>query len=301
MQNYDDYEIIVVDNASTDKTKDIVHNLSRENNNIKYVYEAKQGVHFARNTGALLSKYDFLYFTDDDMIADPDLLKNIIIPFKLNPSVVVVTGKILPIWFGKNPPNWILKYCQNHLLSVMDDGDDISFSKIPNRIFSCHECIRKSVLIDVEGFNPEYTFNMYLGDGESGLHRKIVNKNKYLFAYNGLSTTFHKITPDRLTQSYINKRLYNNGRGHAYSTIHFNLTNNNHFFHYIKQGIKYNFTLIFNSIILLIKNRDINYFRIFLANIFCLFGYNRFIIDYFTDKKFNKFVKKTDWLSNPNF
>lgn len=64
-QDYQDYEIIVIDDGSTDKTREIVQSLG---DNIKYVYQANQGLAGARNTGVQRSKGDYITFLDGDDI-----------------------------------------------------------------------------------------------------------------------------------------------------------------------------------------------------------------------------------------
>src|SRR5881227_699611 len=68
----DTYEIVVVDNASTDKTRDLIQRLQKNQPAAKlnYVYEARLGLHNARHAGARMAKGDLLVFTDDDATFD---------------------------------------------------------------------------------------------------------------------------------------------------------------------------------------------------------------------------------------
>ena len=105
------YEIIVSDNNSTDETKEAVLDFISKNRStkIRYHFEPEQGVHFARNSAAKVSKGKILYFTDDDMEADDDCIKEIYSLFKEYPNLGVATGLILPK-YEVEPPFWILKY-----------------------------------------------------------------------------------------------------------------------------------------------------------------------------------------------
>ncbi|MEZ4822199.1 MAG: glycosyltransferase family A protein [Ignavibacteria bacterium] len=91
------FEIIVVDNNSSDNTKQIVEKEFKIRGSCN-IYLKKQGAHIARNTAAKLSESEVLYFTDDDMIADKDSLMNIVKPFDLDYNVAIVGGKVLPKW-----------------------------------------------------------------------------------------------------------------------------------------------------------------------------------------------------------
>ena len=77
-------EIIISDNNSSDNTREIVDNyLNNTNTKVIYHLESKQGVHYARNEASKLAKGDIFYFTDDDMIANSNLLSELVKVFEL--------------------------------------------------------------------------------------------------------------------------------------------------------------------------------------------------------------------------
>ena len=69
-------EIVVVDNASTDETRDVVEGLrvAHPAARIRYVYEARQGQAFALNRGAAEARGDWIAIFDDDQLAPPSWL-----------------------------------------------------------------------------------------------------------------------------------------------------------------------------------------------------------------------------------
>ncbi len=218
-QNFrkEDFEIIVSNNNSTDNTEKVVQNFIEKNSsfNIRYILESRQGVHFARNTAAKLAKGEFLYFTDDDMIADPDALKELLYLFSLDDKVASVTGLVLPKW-EITPPDWILKLCNNALLSLNDPEYDLIVSEKDCNVFSCHQMIRRNVFFLSGGFNPENTKGVWIGDGETGLNIKIKEEG-FKFAFNRRSVIHHIIPAFRLTQKYLNKRMANQGNCDIYT------------------------------------------------------------------------------------
>ena len=66
-QTYQDFELIVVDDGSTDDTKDIVLNYARANKNrIKYIFQNNGGPSAARNTGLRAAQAEYITFLDSD-------------------------------------------------------------------------------------------------------------------------------------------------------------------------------------------------------------------------------------------
>ncbi|QWR78565.1 glycosyltransferase [Candidatus Magnetomonas plexicatena] len=74
--NKDDYEIIVVDDGSTDKTAEIIQTLP-----VKYISKPNGGPASARNLGAKEAKGEIILFTDSDCVATPEWLAEMLKPF----------------------------------------------------------------------------------------------------------------------------------------------------------------------------------------------------------------------------
>lgn len=210
------YEIIVCDNNSTDDTKEKIELCMRNaDNKIRYLFEKRQGMHYARNYAAQHAKGDLLYFADDDTIADEHLLSELVKIFR-NEKIGCATGRVLPKWECE-PPKWVKKYCSNYLLSLNDQGKAIKVRKYDLGVFGCHEMVRREAFFKAGGFHPDLIGNTPgVGDGETGLNNDI-KEQEYYFAYVGTSVTHHMIPPGRMTQRYLNKRFEYNGNSASYS------------------------------------------------------------------------------------
>jgi glycosyltransferase involved in cell wall biosynthesis len=99
------YEIIVVDNASSDDTAEAVECFESEKT-IRYVYEKQLGLCNARNTGWQCARGRYVAYLDDDAIANPGWLSAIENAFIIEPDAGVVGGRVEPIWKG-NRPLWL--------------------------------------------------------------------------------------------------------------------------------------------------------------------------------------------------
>ncbi|MEB3119667.1 MAG: glycosyltransferase family 2 protein [Snowella sp.] len=294
-QSYDKdlYEIIVSNNNSTDSTEELINNYIKDYpDRIKYIKESRQGVHFARNSASKIASGKILYFTDDDMIADHNLLSEIIKVFEFDPKIASVTGRVLPKW-EIDPPDWIINLCFNGFLSLNDPPEDFMISKDDCNIFSCHQAVLKDVFFQSGGFNPENTAGEWIGDGETGLNLKIKELG-YKFGYTGFSIIYHLIPPQRMTQLYLNKRLANQGNCDSYTDFRKYHCSD---FSLFKKIIKYSFKiglLLLTSFIYIIQDKiewHIKYAYIFYYLNRIKYNY-RLIID----QSWKDLVLKNNWL-----
>lgn len=104
-----DYEVVVVDNASTDHTAAIVQSFARRGGGpaVRYLYEPVKGLSQARNAGTGAARAPLIGYIDDDAIADPHLLCETVQVFDAYPGAGCVGGRIdlclppdLPWWYS---------------------------------------------------------------------------------------------------------------------------------------------------------------------------------------------------------
>jgi glucosyl-dolichyl phosphate glucuronosyltransferase len=211
----DRWELILVDNGSSDDTWNAISQLASRDDHVHPLRETRKGAHFARNNGALAAKGEILYFTDDDMLAERNLLTSIVEGFEVDPKVASVTGKVLPRW-DTEPPVWVLEHCRNALLSLNDLGESLIISDEDPGVFSCHQAVKRDVFMQAGGFNPDTNAELFTGDNETGLNIKI-RQIGYRFAYVGNAVTHHMIPASRMTQSYLNGRMADQGFCDSYT------------------------------------------------------------------------------------
>lgn len=88
----DRYEVIVVDNASTDQTRLVVESFSTASA-LRYVYEPIPGLDRARNAGVRAAAGQIIAMTDHDVIVHRDWLSTMVAEFSADPDLYVVCGR----------------------------------------------------------------------------------------------------------------------------------------------------------------------------------------------------------------
>jgi glucosyl-dolichyl phosphate glucuronosyltransferase len=100
------WELIVVDNNSTDDTAEVVKTFAAASSfSVRYVFEINQGLSHARNAGINAARGDIVAFTDDDVTVDPRWLCELRKIFEQF-GCIGVGGRIVPVWIGQKP-SWL--------------------------------------------------------------------------------------------------------------------------------------------------------------------------------------------------
>ena len=94
-QSYGDWEIVVVDDCSTDNSAGVVEQFMEEDRRIRMVrHRENRGLSAARNTGILEAKGEYIWFMDPDDYVDSVLLEKVKASLEENPAEVVLFGLV---------------------------------------------------------------------------------------------------------------------------------------------------------------------------------------------------------------
>lgn len=222
-----DYEVLVVDNGSTDETERVIFAHKTHFFNLLKIYAPEPGLHIGRHAGMAAAKGNILVFADDDIEALPTWLASIKDSFS-DPSVALVGGNNFPL-FLESPPEWILKLWnrRNRLgyryipaLSVLEVGKakrEIS----PYLVWGCNFAIHKEVLLAAGGFHPDgmpQELIRFRGDGETHISRFVAESNMKCVFHPGASV-YHKVPASRMTYQYFYQRGFNQGVSDSYTNL----------------------------------------------------------------------------------
>ncbi|MGH9940607.1 MAG: glycosyltransferase family A protein, partial [Blastocatellia bacterium] len=90
------YELIVVDNGSTDETGKVIDRYAAPRpETARHLFESRRGLTYARNTAIAAATGEIIVFTDDDVLVSEDWLDEIHREFSADPGLRILGGKVL--------------------------------------------------------------------------------------------------------------------------------------------------------------------------------------------------------------
>ncbi len=206
----DDYEIIVVDNRSTDSTKEIAQSLKSEAGNLRYFYEEKLGLSHARNRGTGEARGGIVAFLDDDAYAGREWLELYVDAFeKTTPRPVASGGKIILDWEVPRPA-WLAESMQRCLTYINYSKEprflDFQKSEYP---FGANMAFSKKGLVELGGFatNLGRVGKRLLSNEEKELFSRIHEKGFKVY-YVPEASVHHAVTKQRASKEFFFKRHY---------------------------------------------------------------------------------------------
>jgi glycosyltransferase involved in cell wall biosynthesis len=214
------YEIVVVDNGSSDHTRDVAQRYTADAN-VHYVLEERVGLSVARNTGWRAASAPYVSLFDDDAIARPGWLAAIANTFERSPGDIgVIGGRVDPIWLARRP-NWLADEIAGALTIVDWGPDEKEISDLRREwLVGANMAAPKAVIAEVGGFHPwlDRTGNNLLSGGDVHLEMEIVRRG-YRCLYVPTMAIEHLAPPSRLTQAWFTKRFYWQGMSDAVMEI----------------------------------------------------------------------------------
>jgi glycosyltransferase involved in cell wall biosynthesis len=150
-----DYEVLIVDNNSTDRSASICKDFVTRagSRHFHYFLEQNQGHTFARNKGIMESEGEYIAFLDDDAWVNGNYCKEIIKYFDSNPDVMAIGGKITPVYEGPIP-KWMSKYLLP-LVAGLDMGNQVKEFKYSKYPIGANMAFRAEVFENYGYFNTE--------------------------------------------------------------------------------------------------------------------------------------------------
>ncbi|MBI2221873.1 MAG: glycosyltransferase [Acidobacteria bacterium] len=212
------WEAIVVDNASTDCTRDVVLELTPSfPAPLRYLFEPRQGKSYALNTGIQASAARVIAFTDDDVRIPPGWLDAATTPLLPDDGPDYTGGPVAPIW-ETPPPRWLDPAGNLGGTIAVKDHGPVAFvfedrAKTP---LGVNMAVRRSLIDRIGGFRTELgrRGNSLMGQEQAEFFcRSRAAGARGLYVPE--MALGHHVPASRLTRSYYRRWWYWKGVSHA--------------------------------------------------------------------------------------
>ena len=218
---FSDYEIVLVDNNSTDNTRAECDRFCSHYPSVRlrYVFEPSQGLSYARNTGIRQAQGDILVYVDDDALVNEDYLQTYASFFEQHPDAMAAGGPILPLYDGCEEPRWMSHYTRQLVTGKLYLGE--KEREFPGDAFpgGGNAAYRKEVFSLVGLFNVELgrKGDSLIGAEEKDLFDKMTTRG-IRFYYLPTAILYHLIPPKKLTDDYFDRLTLSIGKSERYRT-----------------------------------------------------------------------------------
>jgi glycosyltransferase involved in cell wall biosynthesis len=212
----DEWNLIVIDNGSTDDTCQVLQRYL-DRLPLHYLHEPRRGKNAALNTGVAFALQHFssglLVFSDDDAAPEQDWLVRLSECAAAQPSYAVFGGAIFPDWAAP-PPDWLLRLVPLGLSFGLTAASQKEGPVHPGLVWGANMAIRRAV------FDAGHRFNETLGPNggdyamgsEIELTRKL-HRLGHLSWFCPAAQVRHHIRAHQLTRQYVLQRAWRFGRG----------------------------------------------------------------------------------------
>lgn len=199
-QTFQDYEVILVDDGSPDRSPQLCDEWAEKDYRISVIHRKNGGLSAARNTGIKAAKGDYLYFLDSDDELTPDALEVMYRLAEAHPQVELVQGGFFERKedAGKHTPYNLPKYTEdaklikNTLLTF--DGDLI---KAQSRL------VRRDFFVENKLWFKEGIIH------EDNYWTFFLAKYVKTMCFCNRRTYYHRMNPDSITHAVNVKKEYN--------------------------------------------------------------------------------------------
>ena len=207
-----EWEVLVVDNKSTDRTREVVEAfVARYGERFRYIFEERQGKSYALNTGIRQARGEVLAFLDDDVVVDQDWLHSLTSPM-LKEDWVGAAGRVFPER-DLVLPSWIKRDSRFIVgpLVMFDLGPNAApLNEVP---FGTNMAFRKTVFqkhgdfrtdlgprpgSEIRGEDSEFVFRLFA--------------SKEPLRYEPAALVYHSVSENRLTKKYFLAWWFDKGR-----------------------------------------------------------------------------------------
>lgn len=214
------WELLVVDNNSADSTRGAVEAfVAATRMRVRYLFEPRQGLSHARNTGIAGARGAIVAFTDDDVRPAPDWVGAVAAAFR-GSDTDILGGRILPDWQHPPPPWLAARPFLRGPLAILEHPHPrrvLEARGVPN-VWGANMAFRREVFERVGLFDPRWGVSgkkLYRGE-EAELLRRALAAGFRAFYDPGVAVR-HRIPAARMRRRYICRLYFDRAEGFVLS------------------------------------------------------------------------------------
>lgn len=211
------WEVLVVDNNSSDQTRQVVEEISRRYpGRFRYLFEPQPGKSHALNAGIRHARGEILAFMDDDVTVEPTWLESLTSALH-DQEWAGAGGRILPEW-PCELPRWLSPddpYAVGYTLALFDRG--LKAGDLTEPPFGTNMAFRKAIFEKFGGFKGNLgprPCNHSLQRGEdSEFGQRLLAAGERL-RYEPSAVVYHWVPEERLQKKYFLAWSFGHGRSY---------------------------------------------------------------------------------------
>ena len=203
------YEVLVIDNNSTDHTRAVVQEFKDADPAPLYCLERQQGLDFARNRAVIASRGDVILFGDDDILVQPDWVAQMAAPLLADGMQMIgaVGGEVIPV-FPDGKPDWISEW--HAPLAFRQDTGPI---KAPHSPMGANLAFPKWLFEQLGLFHTslDRSAGNYFSGGDSDMIRRIRLAGLEVW-FSPAAAVKHQMPKSRTTFRYARRHAFDSAR-----------------------------------------------------------------------------------------
>ena len=209
-----EWEVLVVDNNSTDRTREVVEDFcGRHPRHFRYLFEPQQGLCYARNAGLRQAQGDVVAFVDDDVTVDPNWLYNLTAPLASGEwagsggMTVPAQTVALPGWLVRDGPDNML----GALCAHFDLGDQPR--ELDRPPYGTNMAFRRQMFEQYGEFRTDLDRcgGDTISNGDTEFGRRLMKAGERL-RYEPSAIVYHPVREDRVKKDYFLAWYFDWGR-----------------------------------------------------------------------------------------
>ncbi|MDU1904275.1 MAG: glycosyltransferase family 2 protein [Dysgonomonas sp.] len=239
-----DYEIIVIDNNSTDNTAQICEKFRTDypDKQFRYFKETDQGLSFALNRGIKEAKGEYIIYADDDETVNSNHLELLNSHLNALPEAALAASPVVPI-YEKGEPKWMSRFTQRLIGGYFNQGNEVKKLSPSHYPGTGHTIIKRELYEKFGYYNTDLgrKGSSLIGAEDKDMFNRLKNNNIACYYFPDIPI-FHHIPEYKTTDDFFNRLTYSIGKSERIRTK--STSGNEYYKRIFQEGVKWAASLI---------------------------------------------------------